>query len=350
MRVSSRRRHHEDEEESAFVSMTDLTVSFLFIIMILLAYSASRISKEETVPKKDYDVIVLEKSELEGELAQVRHDYDVIVWKKVELEDELAHVSHDYDVLVREKRKLEVELTLVRQLARDQGQRITDLESEIARLKEQLQQKNPLENYMSQVADLRRQVLAKLQRQIQIDFPDLQVVISEEMDALRFKGDGLFKSAQFELEMDKRRIVERLAMRLNELLPCYTLGSSAAWRLDCNGAGAIIEAVQIEGHTDSKGTENDNMTLATNRANATFFAMKNREPELLRHLNSRQQPVMSVAGYGAMRPIASNATEDGRATNRRIDLRIIMYTPQSSDEIEIIRNRLRSGVAAASSR
>ncbi len=35
---ASRKRTHEEEEESVFVSMTDMTVSFLFIVMVLLAF------------------------------------------------------------------------------------------------------------------------------------------------------------------------------------------------------------------------------------------------------------------------------------------------------------------------
>ena len=58
--------------------------------------------------------------------------------------------------------------------------------------------------------------------------------------------------------------------------------------------------------------------------------MTAREPGLVAHLNFRGQPVLSVAGYGKMRPVAGNDTPAGRATNRRIDLRIIMYTPSRS--------------------
>ena len=42
-----RRRHVEEEGESVFVSMTDLTVSFLFILLVLLAFFATQIQPEE---------------------------------------------------------------------------------------------------------------------------------------------------------------------------------------------------------------------------------------------------------------------------------------------------------------
>lgn len=307
MRGSSRRGHHEDDEESAFVSMTDLTVSFLFIIMILLAYSASKMSSSQTVTKASYDAVVAQR-----------------------------------DSIASEKARLEEELRWIRQLSEDRRVRIEELEQKIADIERRLAEKNPLEAYMARVSDLRRKVLENLQFQLKLDFPNLEVVVSEQMDALRFKGDGLFESGQSKLSQGKPEIVKLIAKRLNEILPCYTVGRQARWQSNCNDVGAIIEAVQIEGHTDITGNENANITLSTERANTTFFVMKEREPTLTQHLNLRDQPVMSVAGYGAMRPIVDNGTPEGRATNRRIDLRIIMYTPQSSQEIERIRKRLRN--------
>lgn len=315
MRGIARRRHTEDEEESAFVSMTDLTVSFLFIIMILLAYSASKMSSSQTVPKPIHDAVVA-----------------------------------DRDALRIEKARLEEELRLLKQVAEQRKQRIEDLEKRIAELEKRLSERNPLEAYMARVSDLRRRVLEDLQAQLKIDFPDLQVVISEQMDALRFKGDGLFESGQSRLSPGKPEIVRRIATRLNEILPCYTLGRQARWQSTCNDVGAVIEAVQIEGHTDITGNENANITLSTERANTTFFVMKEREPNLTQHRNLRDQPVMSVAGYGAMRPIVENSTPEGRATNRRIDLRIIMYLPQSADEIDTIKQRLRTGLGSSGAR
>lgn len=281
-----RRRQHEDEEESAFVSMTDMTVSFLFIVMILLAFFASQLHDPDKVSRREYDRVLQERDKLEQEVRDLR----------------------------------------------EQLKRLID---------------RPIETYLSSVARQRQLILKDLQAKLKADFPDLQVVISEEMDALRFKGDGLFKPGSSELLPDKRRIVESIAKRLGEVLPCYTLGTRSSWNARCNSADAVIEAVLIEGHTDSDGPENKNLTLSTNRANETFFAMTKHEPSLVDYLNDRSQPVLSVAGYGKMRPVTDNSTIDGKATNRRIDLRIIMYTPRSLDDIRKVQEDLRKGVVGA---
>ena len=58
MRGSSRRRHEEHEAESVLVSMTDMTVSFLLIVMILLAFFANQIradQDEPVVPQRLYE-------------------------------------------------------------------------------------------------------------------------------------------------------------------------------------------------------------------------------------------------------------------------------------------------------
>ncbi|MBR1216414.1 OmpA family protein [Bradyrhizobium sp. U87765 SZCCT0131] len=295
MRGAFRRQQREEEEESVFVSMTDMTVSFLFITMILLAFFASRFNPKESVPKVDYDRVARER-------------YDIAVQ------------------LVSAKAK------------------IAALEAEVERLMAKLREKDPLEEYLTRTSNERRKILQKLQDQIKVDFPDLQVVISEENDALRFQGDGLFQSSQSVLRPERKAIVEAIASRLETILPCYTLGSKSTWSDGCNTGSAIIEAVQIEGHTDSTGDDIGNLRLSTDRANSTFIAMTGREPGLVGHLNFKGQPVLSVAGYGKMRPVAGNDTSAGRATNRRIDLRIIMYTPSRSGEIENIRKSLRSGL------
>lgn len=49
MALTSRRLHREEEEESVFVSMTDLMISILFIVMIVMAFFAK--SAREDIPR-----------------------------------------------------------------------------------------------------------------------------------------------------------------------------------------------------------------------------------------------------------------------------------------------------------
>jgi outer membrane protein OmpA-like peptidoglycan-associated protein len=69
---------------------------------------------------------------------------------------------------------------------------------------------------------------------------------------------------------------------------------------------------QIEGHTDSDGGAAYNLALSQRRAQAVVDDLTKRY-EIAR---SR----MIAKGYGLTRPIASNATDEGKALNRRVEL------------------------------
>ncbi|HUI28401.1 MAG TPA: OmpA family protein [Candidatus Kryptonia bacterium] len=71
--------------------------------------------------------------------------------------------------------------------------------------------------------------------------------------------------------------------------------------------------IVAEGHTDSKGKAAYNQKLSLRRANAV------RDYLIAGGISASR---ISVEGYGETRPVASNATDDGRAQNRRVELRI----------------------------
>src|SRR5258705_5916118 len=73
------------------------------------------------------------------------------------------------------------------------------------------------------------------------------------------------------------------------------------------------DRIRIEGHSDSEGTVAHNEELSLRRAEAV------RDLLASRGVNPRQ---MLVIGVGAVRPIVSNATEEGRAENRRVEIHI----------------------------
>lgn len=70
-----------------------------------------------------------------------------------------------------------------------------------------------------------------------------------------------------------------------------------------------IKRVEVQGHTDDVGGDAHNMDLSWRRARAVRDWL----------INAGIAPYrLAAAGYGKTRPIASNATPDGRAQNRRV--------------------------------
>ena len=71
---------------------------------------------------------------------------------------------------------------------------------------------------------------------------------------------------------------------------------------------------EISGHTDSKGTDENNMVLSRQRAKAVYNFLINKGVDAGR---------ITYKGYGETRPQKSNETEEGRQANRRIDFTIL---------------------------
>ncbi len=75
--------------------------------------------------------------------------------------------------------------------------------------------------------------------------------------------------------------------------------------------------VDVLGHTDSSGSDAANQALSVSRAQAVANYLRSRGVVAAR---------VAVKGYGESAPIASNDSEEGRAQNRRIEIRVVPLT------------------------
>ncbi|TWF50172.1 OmpA family protein [Neorhizobium alkalisoli] len=75
--------------------------------------------------------------------------------------------------------------------------------------------------------------------------------------------------------------------------------------------------IDVNGHTDSTGSLQHNQDLSQRRA-----------ASVANYLGSRgvDQRRMSTMGFGPSQPVATNATPDGRALNRRVEVQIAPIT------------------------
>ena len=108
---------------------------------------------------------------------------------------------------------------------------------------------------------------------------------------IRFDADVLFVSNGSTLSESARNSLADLARILNE-----------------NHATKIA----VFGHTDNVGTLDANQRLSRNRAGAVSAFLRSN-----RIANNR---IIETAGRGFSEPIANNATAEGRAQNRRIEI------------------------------
>jgi outer membrane protein OmpA-like peptidoglycan-associated protein len=104
-------------------------------------------------------------------------------------------------------------------------------------------------------------------------------------------GSVLFASGEYQLTPEAQ---QKLALIADTLAP-----------------QAKTHEIVVEGHTDSKGTPTSNQILSENRARA-----------VMDFLVSRGVPrgAITSVGIGQARPVADNATAEGRASNRRVEI------------------------------
>ena len=80
--------------------------------------------------------------------------------------------------------------------------------------------------------------------------------------------------------------------------------------------------IDVMGHTDSTGSEQYNVDLSRRRAEAVANYLVSRGVSRAR---------VETIGYGEQYPVADNSTPEGRAQNRRVEIRI---TPISQAEVQ----------------
>ncbi|MFZ3056976.1 MAG: OmpA family protein [Smithella sp.] len=110
--------------------------------------------------------------------------------------------------------------------------------------------------------------------------------------SVTFKGDVTFDTNSAELRPGLYNEINRVAGVLNQYPDTL---------------------IRVEGHTDSKGSDEYNMDLSKRRANnvKTLLVMR-----------GVAENRIEVAGYGKTMPVATNDTEAGRQKNRRVEIRI----------------------------
>ena len=118
--------------------------------------------------------------------------------------------------------------------------------------------------------------------------------------------------------------VEQQGNQIKLVMPENVTFPTNSSTLNANAQNALAAAAQtltqyhdttltINGHTDNTGNDAINEPLSRNRAESVATFLQSRGVSSTR---------LSTFGYGSRQPIASNATVEGRAQNRRVEILI----------------------------
>lgn len=174
--------------------------------------------------------------------------------------------------------------------------------------------------YQRAVARLQQDVDAGSEHaRVRADEADIAVDIKQALDHLALRDFGL-------------RVTTR---HIHILLPEPVLFATGSASLNPNAGqfleplakiiGSISQPVLVSGHTDDKPLTRsrfrDNWELSAARAFSVgqFFIERGMTPERFH-----------ARGYGEYRPMATNATPEGRARNRRIEISIVREVSKES--------------------
>lgn len=212
--------------------------------------------------------------------------------------DMQAKLDQGYEALVRD---VVVYIETGGEQSQELGQQISERDQEIVALTDQV---NELSDQLGGVANaqeaLRRRLAAQemlRQKVIQIEstFERSEAKVFRDSNEIYIRLVGLsFNSGSSNINSANYGLLRKVENAI-EIFP----------------GGRVI----IEGHTDSFGGDDQNFLLSEQRAESV-------RQYLLVQMGINPEQISSI-GYGETKPVANNETPQGRAKNRRIDIRIV---------------------------
>jgi photosystem I P700 chlorophyll a apoprotein A2 len=149
-----------------------------------------------------------------------------------------------------------------------------------------------IERKMADIIGIQKEVAGRVAT-VETALKDLGAEVTEEEVKMELPGDILFDFDKYDIRSDAREALGKVAV----VIRAYS-----------------GKQVLIEGHTDSKGSEDYNMKLSLRRADSVKQWMQEEE-------NLKDTP-FETKGWGETRPRATNETDEGRQKNRRVEITI----------------------------
>jgi len=241
-------------------------------------------------------------------------------------EAQLAATYAEMAVAAREREQAELAYREAQETLRRSAQnKLTDARGELQRVRDQLT--NVRTELQAQGTELteRTKALTEQERELQRRMQELQAERAARMKAEQAAAAAIASLERIaQVKEEARGTVITLSGAV-----LFQTGKSDLLPIAENRLDAVAEALKnqqdettivVEGHTDSRGSNQLNMQLSKARADSVraYLVSKGVDPNRIKSV-----------GKGEDQPIATNATPDGRANNRRVE--IVLKSPTNRD-------------------
>jgi chemotaxis protein MotB len=214
------------------------------------------------------------------------------------------------------------------------------------------------ESYAQTAIDHRANILINIREHLKKE--GINVKVDIEQGVLRLPEGVLFASGIAEIEAGSRAKVvsQKLATVFTDVLKCSVFNlknkpfDTSSECKEQNESFVFLESIFIEGHTDDAlvsvhGLKSDrnltsNLRLSARRATNTYNTMLINRPILEEYRSPQNQTIFAVSAYGKTRPIDDNKNTLGKANNRRIDIRLLMFVPGTSSAVLDFKTKIET--------
>ena len=271
--------------------------------IVKLQQRAAELEAESARIAKEREQLRQEQSRLSASLDQERQRLKTEADEKARLQQEQSQLSAD---LEEERRRLKAEADEKARLQQEQSQLSADLEEERKRLRAEAEEKSRLERERAAKEDEIRR-LTKTQEELSQSLKDEiakgNIKIQQVRDRLTINmiDRVLFDSGRAEIKPAGLKVLKQVSDVLNKITDKH---------------------IRIEGHTDNKPIS----TKLQDKFKTNWELSATRATTVVRYLIDQggvAPQALSAAGYADTHPIASNESEEGRSSNRRIE--IVLY-------------------------
>ena len=314
----------EQGEQGFWPSYADMmsAVALILFFLMLLSYIQNLITgnnlqnTQETLENTRARLLSTEEKLASTEL-ELKDTEDTLALTRKEVEkaeNELAKLTIDLDEAKLTLSQQEKDLAAQDKLLADQKALIADQEEYMKAASEELL---AMRGQMQTVAVLRLSILEQIRDSMAKVMGSEDKVTIGENGNIVLDESVLFDSGSSEIKDEARPALDQL---VKVFLTFLANDENARY----------VDSVVISGHTDSEGTDESNRILSTDRANSVLNYLMSAQNRRLEKYAS----FFCASGYGETRPVQSNATPEGRAANRRIEISIILKDDSIMDILE----------------